>query len=233
MYILEGTMGAGKSTFLTLISQHLSYTTVSLEPVDNWQKSVRGQSLLANFYQDPTRWAYTLETLAMNNRVKEHIMDQSCNNPFKIVERSIYSGHYCFAKNGYENGFMNSVEWTAYDAWFNFLIPGRCKPPRGFIYLEVSPEVAYERIKKRNRLAEQKLSMQYLKQISEKHREFLIEKKDVLAEIANVPVLIINCDKEFETDAEQLNKHLASVENFLLQTSAEPLPATSSNIIQY
>ena len=133
MYILEGNIGAGKSTFLQLIKKHVPEIDVALEPLHNWQKNVYGQSLLANFYQDTQRWAYSIETFAMICRVKEHIQDQANLNPHRIIERSIYSGHYCFALNGYKHGFMNDIEWDLSNQWFNFFITEKCFPPRGFI----------------------------------------------------------------------------------------------------
>lgn len=77
MYIVEGNIGAGKSTFLKLISKRLSHITVVFEPLHNWQNKVYGQSVLANFYKDPRRWAYTMETLAMACRVQEHLREQN------------------------------------------------------------------------------------------------------------------------------------------------------------
>ena len=71
MYILEGNIGAGKSTFLRLLSEHMPAIGISLEPVHNWQKEVYGQSLLANFYQEPRRWAYTFETMTMICRIQD------------------------------------------------------------------------------------------------------------------------------------------------------------------
>jgi len=215
MYIVEGNIGAGKSTFLTLIEKHLPQFTVALEPLNNWQKQVYGQSLLANFYEDTRRWAYTLETLTMICRVREHLAEQKNNDPYRLMERSIYSGHYCFAKNGFQNGFLTPLEWEIYSAWFATLIPGKCLPPRGFIYLQVTPEVSYERIKKRNRLAEKNISLKYLKQIYECHENFLIHKTDVIDEIKNVPVLVLNCNQEFESDPEYLKELLHKVELFI------------------
>ncbi|MGE0206324.1 MAG: deoxynucleoside kinase [Candidatus Babeliales bacterium] len=220
MYILEGNIGAGKSTFLNLIAQHLPYVNIAQEPLHNWQKKVYGQSLLANFYQNPQRWSYSLETFAMMCRVKEHLKDQEHPNPHHVIERSIYSGHYCFSLNGYKHGFMSDLEWELYNQWFNFLIPQKCKAPQGFIYLQTDPEVAYKRIKKRNRLAEKKITFAYLQQIHEHHESFLIEKSGILPELKEVPVLVLDCNKEFETDAQELKKHMDAVENFLHITQA-------------
>lgn len=177
MYIVEGNIGAGKSTFLKLIEKHMPQVGIALEPLHNWQKKVYGQSLLANFYQEPRRWSYSLETFAMICRVREHIREQEHSNKARIVERSIYSGHYCFVLTGYQNGFMTDLEWSMYQEWFNYLIPQRCKAPQGFIYLRTTPEVAYKRIKKRNRLAEKNITFAYLKQIHDQHERFFYLKK--------------------------------------------------------
>lgn len=229
MYIIEGNIGAGKSTFLQLLGQQFPALSVALEPLNDWQKKVYGQSLLANFYQQPKRWAYTLETLAMTCRVREHIAHQADSTKVHVVERSIYSGHYCFTKNSYESGFMTNLEWQLYSSWFNLLIPGKCKTPNGFIYLQVDPEIAYERVKKRNRLTEKQLSLAYLRLLETKHDEFLIQKKDLLKELQNVPVLTLNCNKEFETDLEQRELLFAQVQEFIEKTKLEswraPAPA--------
>ena len=152
-------------------------------------------------------------------RVKEHLQEQSHPIERRIMERSIYSGHYCFALNGYENGFMSQSEWDMYNQWYQFMVPGKCLPPQGFIYLKVNPEIAHERIKKRNRLAEQKITPAYLKHIDNKHNEFLLEKKNIPAELAAVPVLVLDVNKEFENDHEVLNEHLFKIDEFMHMTN--------------
>jgi deoxyadenosine/deoxycytidine kinase len=220
MYILEGNIGSGKSTFLSLINRYMPTIEVALEPVHNWQKKVYGQSLLANFYQDPKRWAYTLETFAMMCRVNEHIKDQTHPQKNRIIERSIYSGHYVFSLNGYKNNFMNDLEWHLYTQWFNFLIPQKCNPPRGFIYLRATPDVSFQRVKKRNRFAEKKLTFTYLEQIHTHHESFLIEKEGILQQLKNVPVLVLDCNQDFESNHEILQEHLKQVQQFLEITSS-------------
>ncbi len=222
MYIVEGNIGAGKSTFLRLIQDHIPEASVAFEPLHNWQTQVYGQSLLANFYEDTKRWAYTMETLALACRVKEHLYEQEKNEDVRLMERSIYSGHYVFATNGYKNGFISPLEWNVYLEWFNFLVTGHCKQPRGFVYLQTDPVRAYERIKKRNRDAEKSISLEYIQQIHNCHESFLVEKKDILAELQDVPVLILDCNDEFETTPEQFKKHAKAVASFINAETATP-----------
>ncbi len=218
MYIVEGNIGAGKSTFLKLIHEHIPHIGVAFEPLHNWQSQVYGQSLLSNFYQDTARWAFTMETFAMICRVREHMHEQQQKNPNRIMERSIYSGHYCFSVNGYKQGFVSDLEWGLYMQWFNFLIPNKCKAPLGFIYLKTDPDIAYARLKKRNRLAEKKISLSYLKQIHEHHENFLIHKEGLLPELKTVPVLILDCNEDFEDNAAKMQELFEKVQDFMLET---------------
>lgn len=219
MYLVEGNVGAGKSTLLSLLAQRLPYTSIVFESVSSWNKAETGTSLLGHFYQDSRRWSYTMETYTMFTRVQEHLREQADPNPFKIIERSLYSGHYCFARNGYLQGFLDEAEWVLYNKWFNFLVEQRCKTPHGFIYLQTDPIVCYERGKKRSRSSEEGISLDYFKQIHEQHEEFLIKKCGILPALKDVPVLVLDVSEEFETNAELVKEYAEKINDFMLLTS--------------
>lgn len=230
MYILEGNIGAGKSTFLRLLGEHFDYLNVVYEPTQNWNQEGTGKSLLANFYQDPKRWAFTMETLTMLSRIKDHLLEQQKNNNYNVMERSIYSGYYCFAKNGYKHRFLTELEWHIHNQWFDFLVNDACTIPHGFIYLRTASDVAYERVKKRNRSAEETIPLDYLEQISQRHDELLIKKEGVIPALKNVPVLVLNVNEEFESNRAKLLKHFEKVEEFLLKTSPMKEPTQAKDI---
>jgi deoxyadenosine/deoxycytidine kinase len=164
-------------------------------------------------------------------RVRDHLHEQKNHNPNRILERSIYSGYYCFAKTGHKHGFMTDIEWAIHNRWFEFLITNKCLPPHGFIYLRATPEVAYERIKKRARSAEKDLSFEYLQHIHDSHEDFLIHKKGITPTTKQVPILTLDCNQDFESDSIQLQKHFAAIEKFLIETQALQQARTSHNII--
>ncbi len=203
MFILEGNIGSGKSTFLKLIKNFFPLIKTEMEPLESWQEKVDGQSILKKFYQDPKRWAFTLENLILVTRVKEHIKDQKLDYEYSIIERSLYSGYYCFAKNSHESGFLTDIEWKIYTDWFEFLVPDYCKSPKGFIYLQSDPKKCFERMKKRNREDEGQISFEYLQQMHDKHEDFLIRKIDVIPELKTIPVLVINADIDFEHNTDK------------------------------
>ena len=214
MYLLEGNMGAGKSTLLHLIKKHLPHIEVIQESVDKWHNN----ELLAHFYQDQERWAYTMETFTLLTRVKEH-MDEQNKNPHKIMERSIYSGYYCFAKNGLLQGTLSKDEWAVHNEWFNFLVKQKCTPPHGFIYLQTVPEVCFERMAKRNRSGEGAVPLEYLSQLHQQHEAFLLDKQEVIEHLRDVPVLTLEVSEEFVTNEKFLKEILNKIEQFVLKTT--------------
>jgi len=220
MYFLEGNQGVGKSTFLKLLTKHLPHIDIQLEPLENWQKKRHGQSLLKSFFDDIPRWAYTMDTFTLMCRVKEHLVNQKNTNLSRVLERSIYSGYYGYALSGYTLGGMTNMEWELYNEWFDYLTTN-CKPPIGFIYLKVDPEIAYARSKKRNRAEEASATLDFFRLLGTLHDNFLIHKKEVKPQIKDVPVLVLDCNEEFESDKTKLEEHLHNVQAFLLDTQAQ------------
>ena len=216
MFILEGNIGAGKSTLLRFIGMRMRDVEVAFEPLQQWQSRQQSQSLLAHFYTNPQRWAYTIETMTLMCRVHSHRRDQERPLlPRLIIERSVYSGYYCFAANGYEQGFMTPTEWHMYSEYFSFLVAGVCRPPKGFIYIRTDPAISHKRIMQRSRGDETGISQEYLEQIHTKHDDYLLNKKSVLPELANVPVLVLDANDEFETSDAVLTRHLDLIEQFV------------------
>lgn len=218
MYIVEGNIGVGKSTFLELISKHIPQIDVVKEPKNNWINQIFGQSLLENFYKEPKRWAYTMETLAMICRSRDHISEQHKSDQVVVMERSIYSGHYCFAINGFHSGFFTPIEWDIYNKWADFILTQKCLPPKGFIYLKATPQVCMERIRKRNRISEKKITISYIKQLDHWHEKFLAKKEEVTDNIKDVPVLTLNCNQDFLENEQNMQKMLVMLQNFIEKT---------------
>lgn len=214
MFIVEGNIGTGKSTFLKALQDSLSNIIVTLEAVEYWQNQSTGQSILQNFYESPHRWAYTMETLALKVRIPEHIKQQTSALP-NIVERSIYSGYHCFARNSFEQNYLNQLEWNIYNSWFDFSTAKRCLPPKGFIYLQADPKISYERTVHRQRKAENSISFEYLEQIHTKHEDFLVHKQNIHSSIMHVPVLILDCNYDLIHDTNKLSEYVELVKNFI------------------
>lgn len=218
MYIVEGNIGAGKSTFITQLSAHLPHISYSLEPVDTWARQNYGKSLLEQFYNDPKRWAYTLETLAMICRSRDYLGANE-RSPFHVMERSLFSGHYCFALNGKEEGYFSPVEWDVYQHWVDFIFANKNTLPSGFIYLKATPNICHERIARRCRQGEAGIPLDYLEKIHHWHEQFLVHKVDIAPDIKKVPTLILDVNEDFAYNPDRMAALAEQVQIFMKQTA--------------
>jgi len=136
---------------------------------------------------------------------------KKCVQPTQILERSVYSDRYCFAKNCYQMGVMNALEWKLYQEWFAWLVDNYAIKPDGFIYLQTDPQVCHERLVKRNRSEEVGVTQEYLQMLHDKHEQWLLDKKDVAPYVADLPVLVLSCNKDFEYDSNEQQRHLEKI----------------------
>jgi len=148
MIVLAGMIGAGKSTYTTMISRELRseafYETVEENPI------------LKKFYSDPKRWAFPLQIFFLNTRfrsIKEALVHQH-----NVLDRSIYEDEL-FTYINYEQGNMSKTEMDLYTNLLNNMIEELDgmpkKSPDLLIYLRGSLDTHLKRIKKRGRPYEQ------------------------------------------------------------------------------
>jgi deoxyadenosine/deoxycytidine kinase len=214
--VLEGNIGAGKSTMLTLLKKAFDINPIP-EPTDKWQKVGKTDNLLELFYKDTPRWAYTFQSYAFLTRVQtilSHHMEVT-DDKMHVLERSVYCDRFCFAKNCYESGYMSPLEWHIYKEWFSWLVENFAPRPVGFIYLKTNPEVSHQRILKRCRQEEVGIPLAYLKSLHDKHEDWLTHNKEPLESLKNVPILTLDCNNEFEQNTQQLDKHLEAIDTFI------------------
>lgn len=218
-FIIEGNIGAGKSTLVSLIQQHLDVHVI-FEPHDQWQMVGGTENLLDKFYKDTQRWAYTFQSYAFVTRVRaqEEHAKKYPSMP-QVLERSVYSDRYCFAKNCFELGYMNALEWKLYQEWFSWLVDNYTVVPDGFIYLQTEPSKCFDRLTKRDRFEESDVSLDYLASLHEKHENWLINKQGLTPQLVNVPVLALDGNQEFEKDADVAQQMLHKMRTFIEQQS--------------
>ncbi|MER2064257.1 MAG: deoxynucleoside kinase [Alkalibacterium sp.] len=183
--VLAGMIGAGKSTYTTLISNELE-STAFYEHVDD-------NSILEKFYDDPRRWAFSLQIFFLNTRFRS--IKEALVHRHNVLDRSIYEDAL-FTRINYEQGNMSEAEMTLYtDLLDNMMEEIDGMPKKGpdlLIYLRGSLDTHLERIKKRGRPFEQVEGnpelMNYYKRLHGRY-------DDWFADYDKSPTLVIDIDE--------------------------------------
>jgi len=185
-------------------------------------------NLLDLFYTDTSRWAYTFQSYALLSRMRlqRKQMPKRLRNqkdPILFYERSLYTDRYIFAKNCHESDLMSDLEWDIYTDWSDYLLNtvGDLHI-QGVIYLRADPEVSMNRLGKRGRKEEASIKLDYLQNLHDKHEAWLHHKNvSKHPSLYDVPILELDCNKEFETNEEAKSELIQKVRDFLIECKTE------------
>ena len=155
---VAGIIGAGKSSFVRHLADITKWTPF-YEPVET-------NPYLVKFYGDMGRWALEMQIFLLAKRFEMH---QKINwlEEAVIQDRTIYEDTM-FAKILHDLGHIDELGYETYKRLFS-IFKRYLIYPDVLVYLNVSPEVALERTRKRARPGEEGVSLDYLNLL---HREY-------------------------------------------------------------
>ena len=195
LYIfIEGLIGLGKTTLVEYLKK-LGYNTES-EPL----KDLQDIGLLEAFYKNPRKYGYLMQNTMF---ILKMILIDGIEYDIVFIERSPFCDKECFASLLHDDGFIDEIEWSSYNLWFNKLIKQMEQIDYKFIYLKAEPQICKERIENRGRKGEESISLEYLEKLSKKHDEWL----------NNMPqdkVLVLDAS----LDKEHIDEHIKKIEEF-------------------
>ncbi len=157
--IIDGVVGAGKSTLAEKVSSKLNI------PVFYELQNEETNTLLEEFYKDKKRWAFTLQIHFLNERFR--MIKEIHKNGGGILDRSIF-GDRIFASMLHEDGYMTTEEFNTYSSLLNNMLE-HSKNPTLLVYIDCDLETAVERIGVRGRQMEQSVDEVYWKRLNEKY----------------------------------------------------------------
>lgn len=163
---MEGSIGCGKSTLLRMLSEAEEYDVVP-EPVTSWQ------TVLRSFYEDPKKYATSMQSLVLCSFLRT---GPAPVTGVKIYERSAFSCLHVFGEMLLEDGSMDAIQFGAFRQVFEAMEPNLVLP-RVCIYVHLDPDACVERMRQRGRVAEDNVSVDYLRRLHEKYVGFVLEGK--------------------------------------------------------
>ena len=213
---IEGNIGSGKSTILSCIqNMYQGYDDKQIiflkEPVDEWENITdeTGSTILKLFYETPEKYAFSFQMMAYISRLnnlKQAIKQNK--NAIIITERSLFTDRYVFAKMLYDDKKIRHVDYSIYMKWFDAFIEDF--PVDKVIYVNSSPTICCQRIKKRSRNGESIISLEYLQNCHKYHNDMMTYYTRVM-DIDNI--YIFNGDIEENEREEHIQNMLKFIKN--------------------
>jgi len=176
--VIAGNIGVGKSTLVTMLSEHLGWKPF-YEPVAE-------NPYLADFYRDMRAWAFHSQVFFLAHRLRIH--HQLLEYPSSVVQdRSVYEDAEIFARNLYLQGHMAERDWKTYRRLYESMLTFLPAPDL-VVYLRASVTTLQKRIAMRGRDYERTISPEYLAQLNRLYEEWL-------EHFTLSPVLIVPADE--------------------------------------
>ena len=154
-----GCIGAGKSTLARALQEVIDHEEGDClglyEPVES-------NPLLPLYYQDPKRYAFSMQVYMLNRRYEQQKLAQDAAfMGISSVQDSSLFGDSCFVEMLRKDGTLCETEVDVYSSLF----ANMCREvmyPSLVVYLNCPPHVAKKRIEKRGRDCEKEIPIDYL-----------------------------------------------------------------------
>ncbi|XP_062101332.1 uncharacterized protein LOC133807177 [Humulus lupulus] len=227
-FCVEGNISVGKTTFL----QRIANETIELrdlvevvpEPINKWQDVGPDHfNILDAFYAEPQRYAYTFQNYVFVTRVMQERESSGGIKPLRLMERSVFSDRMVFVRAVHEANWMNEMEISIYDSWFDPVVS--CLPgliPDAFIYLRASPDTCHKRMKLRKRNEEGGVTLDYLRDLHEKHESWLFPYESGNHGVLAVNKLPLHSDNSLHPD---IRGRVFFLEGNHMHSSIQKVPA--------
>ncbi len=173
--VVEGPIGAGKTSLAQLLASHLGAELVLEAPDEN--------PFLPRFYEEPARHALATQLFFLFQRIQQ-LRDLKQIDLFADVTVSdfLFDKDALFARLN-----LADDELHLYQQIYNQLAP-QAPVPDLVIYLQASQRQLFERVKRRNIDYERNIDERYLGTLADEYQRFFYQ-------FDAAPLLIVNSDR--------------------------------------
>ena len=206
--VIEGNIGAGKTTLATRISEEYNARLILEHFADN--------PFLPKFYNDPEKYSFPLELSFLASRyrqLKDELVAQDLFRDFTITD-------YYFMKSlVFASSTLTGDEYNLYRQIF-YIIYGSLPKPDIFVYLHLSPEKLLGNIEKRGRSYEKSITRDYLQKIQDSYFSFFKQNPDqkyLVIDVNNIDFVANNGHYRKLVDAIFSGDHKEGMNTLILQ----------------
>lgn len=158
---ISGIIAAGKTPLAEQIS--------TLMDMPLYKEHIEDNRYLERFYASPSQHSFSLQMYLLNNKFRQQ--QQIIWGDGGIHDRSIYKDEIFASLLNKQHNISTSdlnIYRNSFKTMMNFM-----RSPNLIVHLDVKPEIAYKRIKMRNRECERNITLTYLTQLYDEYRIWL------------------------------------------------------------
>ncbi|MDR5589443.1 2-amino-4-hydroxy-6-hydroxymethyldihydropteridine diphosphokinase [Christiangramia sp. SM2212] len=171
---VEGNIGAGKTSFSTMISEDFNAKLILERFKDN--------PFLPKFYENKERYAFPLEMSFLADRYQQLSDDLAQYDLFKDF---VISDYDVFKSLIFAKITLHEDEYSLYHKLFHLMYKELVKPEL-YIYLYQNTERLLENIKKRGRDYEQNIQPEYLININKSYLNFIKSQSNMKVQVIDI-----------------------------------------------
>lgn len=205
--VVEGIIGVGKTSLAEKLAECINAKLV-LEAVEE-------NPFLAEFYRDMDAFAFQTQIYFLLSRHKQQMELKQ----IELFSTNLVSD-YLFEKDRiFANLTLNETELSLYSKIYEILKKDILNPSL-IIYLQIDPERALSRIKRRLRPFEKNITLEYLRDLNEAYNQFFFHYRESPLLIINVNEIdFVNNDDDFRTILKEIEKEEKGMRVFLPRSS--------------
>ena len=186
--VIEGNIGAGKTTLAQMISKKYSANLVLEQFADN--------PFLPKFYQNPDQYAFPLEMAFLAARYNQLNHEFS---GFDLLSSFTISDYYFMKSLIFSQNTLQPDEFDLYRQFFT-IIYDKMPTPDLYVYLHKDSELLLKNIALRGRSYESHISKEYLEKITHGYFNYFNQQNDI-------PILNIDTNRlDFENKPQDFEK---------------------------
>ncbi|QYA24297.1 2-amino-4-hydroxy-6-hydroxymethyldihydropteridine diphosphokinase [Gramella sp. MT6] len=171
---VEGNIGAGKTSFSTMVSEDFNAKLILERFKDN--------PFLPKFYENKERYAFPLEMSFLADRYQQLSDDLAQYDLFKDF---VISDYDVFKSLIFAKITLHEDEYSLYHKLFHLMYKELVKPEL-YIYLYQNTERLLENIKKRGRDYEQNIQPDYLVDINKSYLNFIKSQSNMKVQVIDI-----------------------------------------------
>lgn len=166
--VIDGLIGAGKSTQVGIISKLTGHKVVK-EPIQEWPLDL--------FYSDPQRWGFMMQVAVLNSYVKLKFVDG-------IFERCPESTRAVFWQNLVNSKIVTQEENNIFQKLFSSM----AWDPDVTIFIDKDPQLCFEHIQTRGQEGDTKITIEYLRNLHKLYMDYVKNEKNIHVINGNQPI---------------------------------------------